>query len=742
MTDLVALLESLHCRIGFEINEYNDSLLERTNLAEYKKQDSIRSSCGTWEVALEARPFAGRSEVTEVCVTFTLIDGNAEQCAPGIRLTFEQWSTDNHVHMPSAVYAGNRFQSRPLPYPPLLSDPADFSTDIPTIITDVPRLEIGAGRSRIQLLTRDLATPAVGIRFTKDNLGTWILTDQATRLGDTGIMMEESDDRTQASLSLRAPGVREGLRYGFGRICEPSPDRGADFKAGDAITLRFVLYTFSCADVPALFDKFMMIRKDLAGPATLRHELPFSETWKLLEEKHNRDNWRDAAGYYAVGTDENILCNRWQLGWVGGGMITHPLLWEGQPVSRERAWRNLEFMLGRSQAPSGFLYGTGDGERFYSDSFLKPHPHNMNLIRKNADAIYFILKQFNLIEKQGQKATLPTRWLETTKRLADSFVTMWERYGQFGQFVDSESGDILIGNSTSASTAPGGLALAAGYFGNPKYLEIAKASARMLYKRDVCAGITTGGPGEILQCPDSESAFGLLESFVVLYEVTGEREWIEMACDMANQCATWCVSYDFAFPPQSLFGRTDMKTTGSVWANVQNKHSAPSICTLSGDSLFKLYRATGNLLYLDLITDIAHGIPQYVSRPDRPVGQMPSGWITERVNLSDWAEGVGEIFEGSCWPEVSLMLTYVDIPGIYVQPDTGFVRTFDHVEVTAERRSDGLYLTIFNPTRFDAEVKLFVENATETTKPLGQNYLWGCRKILIPAGKLEEVHCG
>ena len=44
---------------------------------------------------------------------------------------------------------------------------------------------------------------------------------------------------------------------------------------------------------------------------------------------------------------------------------------------------------------------------------------------------------------------------------------------------------------------------------------------RKLDVRDVQAGVTVGGPGEILKCPDSESAFAMLESFIVLYEVTG-----------------------------------------------------------------------------------------------------------------------------------------------------------------------------------------------------------------------------
>lgn len=40
-------------------------------------------------------------------------------------------------------------------YPSLLSDPEDIGKQKPTIITDVPRLNIDEGPSRIQQFTRD-----------------------------------------------------------------------------------------------------------------------------------------------------------------------------------------------------------------------------------------------------------------------------------------------------------------------------------------------------------------------------------------------------------------------------------------------------------------------------------------------------------------------------------------------------------------------------------------------------------
>src|SRR5260370_5059067 len=116
-------------------------------------------------------------------------------------------------------------------------------------------------------------------------------------------------------------------------------------------------------------------------------------------------------------------------------------------------------------------------------------------------------------------------------------------------------------------------------------MQVATAGGDSYYEHYVKVGLSTGGPGDICQCPDSESSVGLLESCVVLYEMSGNRKWLQYASEMAHQCATWMVSYDFQFPEHSLFGRLGMHSAGAVFANAQNKHGAPGICTLSGSSL-------------------------------------------------------------------------------------------------------------------------------------------------------------
>lgn len=695
-----------------------------------------------WEAGCRVAETAA-STALELQITYRVVAGRAQQVAVGAALALGDWAPGDYLVMPAAVYAGNRFVSCKLRYPPLVRDPALRGPAAPTHITDVPRLKVEPGLSRIQLLTRDLSTPAVGVHNPRTRRGLWLLTDQATRLGDSGLEVAEDDARTRVEIGLAAPGMREDRRYTIASMDHPCADRAADWEPGDEITLRLRVHVFDCPDIPALFDRFVTIRKDLSGPVTLAHMLPFSASWAIQEPKYNAENWSEGPGYYRVGVGGSPY-DDWQVGWVGGGMVTHPLLLVGDAQSRARARRNLDYLFGVAQAPSGFFYGIGhwtaDGMVWLGDGFSNPGAERWHLVRKSADALYFAYKQLLLIERQTG-ALAPAAWVDGARRAADAFVRLWERYGQFGQFVDIETGKLVVGNSTSGSTAAGGLALASQYTGSPDHLRVARAAGEDYYRRFVYNGYTTGGPGEICQCPDSESAFGLLESFVTLYEVTGEPQWLTYAEDMAHQCASWVTSYDFAFPSTSLFGRLGMRTAGSVWANVQNKHGAPGICTLSGDALFKLYRATGDIFYLELLREIAHSIGQYLSRADRPIGDaMPPGWINERVNLSDWLEGVGEIFAGSCWSEVSLMQTYAEVPGLYVQPDVGFVWPFDHIDAAVvAREPDRLVVELANPTAFPASVRVYAEPSTAMQRPLGQNALWNADVVEIPARQRVQI---
>ena len=156
----------------------------------------------------------------------------------------------------------------------------------------------------------------------------------------------------------------------------------------------------------------------------------------------------------------------------------------------------------------------------------------------------------------------------------------------------------------------------------------------------------------------------------------------------------------------------------------------------------KLFRATSDIRYWNLLHATAHHLTQYLSTKKRPIhafdgSPMPEGWMNERVNLSDWEgkDRVGEIFYGTCWCETSLLLTICELPGVYICGDDLYV--LDHV--TVEKTDDGTVI-LYNPTDYDCTVTILKESKEEARRALKPDYMKQCIRVRI--GKGEKVSLG
>jgi len=89
------------------------------------------------------------------------------------------------------------------------------------------------------------------------------------------------------------------------------------------------------------------------------------------------------------------------------------------------------------------------------------------------------------------------------------------------------------------------------------------------------------------------------------------------------------------------------------------------------------------------------------------------------------------------------MLTTVELPGIYMQPDTGLLCVFDHVEARITgHTSTALTLEVHNPTAFDADVRIFAENSGDARNLLGQAAAVRWPVFALPAGATQTWEIG
>ena len=561
-----------------------------------------------------------------------------------LTVDFPEWEEDAYVFLPACAYNGNRFKRRKTAYPPEYTI-EECGVNPEPLITDVPALNPD-GSGKIQVTAGDLSVPCVGVFFRHKQKAFFIFTRQACKGKNLGFSVESG------SVTVQFPAIREKC-YRICRTDEPSEDSGIALKAGENIESTVLIKEFACRDIPAFFALFFENRRCLLSNAPAK--MQYSKAlWETMEEHMNRDNY--SGEYYAE------MSKIWQCGWVGGGMSSLPLLKHGSEISRQRAIQTLDYMTSKV-SPKGFFYSTIIHGEVRGDGCGSPHMRNSTLTRKNGDALYFLFKHF---------AVMPPKesWVCAAKNCADAFVTLYERYQDFGQFVNVETGEMIFGGTTSGASVIGALVMAWRYFGDEKYLAVAVQAGEKYYTDFVAQGLTYGGPGEALCAPDSESAYAMVESMVLLYEATKEEKWLRYGRDSLHLLSSWVMPYAYEFPTECEFKKREINTVGSVFANVQNKHSAPGLCTASGDAIYKLYQYSQNEDYLNLLRDIVSFMPQCVSTRENPIrswDQPPKallpGCICERVNTSDWEgkEYIGGVFDTSCWCETAVLLTFMKL---------------------------------------------------------------------------------
>ncbi|TAG10670.1 MAG: hypothetical protein EAZ42_03100 [Verrucomicrobia bacterium] len=679
-----------------------------------------------WTLSLTQRALNGPLQGQDIWLNCALTgkDQKAEQVGFALEFPIDSWTPQHYFVIPAGAYDGNRFACRPQAgYPPIAAKTGDSGPDVPTLIGDIPRMPENEVGGFLQLLSADCSVPAIGFYDPHRQLGMWLITPQATRFGNTGLDVEIDSNGNRAVLRISAPGIREGTRYHCFQTDRPSPDRAPNWCEWEAALLQVRSYIFPCTSRAGLYEVLNQIRSEISAPSLPRTPFALSSAARLIEEKTNRDNWSASANLYSLGpvTEERPM--HWQSGWVGGAIVNYPLIVDGDHLTSERATRTLDWVCENAISSSGFFKSLYDQFEWLDDSFGHSKGQRWHMTRKSGDALLFLLKSIDWRDKHTQTPA-PQLWRDAASRCADAFVRLWKKERQIGQFVDEDTGDLIVGGSDSAAITPAALCLASVVLNRPELGTAASEIGTYFWEKFSSQGYTTGGPGEILSAPDSESAFGLLESMVALMEAH-DGEWTKRAEAVAAYCATWCVPYDFVFPTASTFGAMQMATTGTVIASVQNKHSSPGICTLSGDSLFRLFRKTGNSFYLNLAREIASALPQYVSREDRPIlarygkGPMPAGWICERVNMSDWLEPVGEIFYGPCWCEVSVLLSALELPTIYYQPENGSITALDAVNISViEKSARAVKFAIHNPGNHAIQVRICVESTEQRQQAL------------------------
>ncbi|MEN8247987.1 MAG: hypothetical protein ABFS32_03585 [Bacteroidota bacterium] len=730
------VLKEYNATLNVRFNQYDKErynlLVDRTIVPFSDNSVDVDFQGSNWEVSKKVSNLKD-GRLFEVEIKFECIEGLLNNASLSCDIKIDNWSKDNYVLLPGAVYNGNRYPTVQMNYPPFFIDPYQVGLNKPLLLSDQPRLNYKAGYSRIQERSGSMSFPSIAFKGESDK-GFWMFFKQGNELGDYGIDIEETANQKKAVISLTSPLVREKeMCYSFRMDAKPSTDKPATFMKGDVITMKFNVDFFHCPKIQTLYDRMVEIREEYYPEQSKQKLIPFSKAFELQERKFNNENWKKE-GYYSVGTYDQYSQD-WQIGWTGGMITTLPLLMNGIEETRERVKKNFDWLAKNGVSPSGYYYGT-----IYKGQSKGDFPHkalgdSIMLTRKNSDAVYYIFKQFDLMKKYN--ITINPEWEDANYTALEAQIGTWKRYNQLGQFVNQETGELYIGNTTSAGIFPAALCAAYRYTGEDRYLKFAEQIAEYYYTNFIQKGLTCGGPGDAVQSFDSESSYGLLVSIVELFETTQKDLWLERAIEMAHQFASWVVAYDYVFSDSTLFHKMNIQSSGGVYANTQNKTAPGGICTHSGIALLKLYRATQNSRYVKLLQQITQSQQQYMTWGTHRFPNANDGWISERCNMTDFHPAIGETFPYSGWSETSLLLAATELPSIYVNLDKLKVYCFDHLEAEIQKNGKNKYvLRIENTTSYDASIKILAETQEEAKNPLFHNESIKWKKVTVKTGEV------
>lgn len=568
-------------------------------------------------------------------------------------------SWQSYVIAPGALYNGNRFIVSPQPYCPYLLTEG-VSPDGPIVMADVPRLSADTGY-RVELAANALSIPVVGIYDPAKGLGFLIGLEVYGEWGGSGVNLQTLPGEL-VRVELCLPVMRR-RRY---RFCDwvDTDERGMDMMPGCPLHYRFQVIPVKVSTIPAFITRLAEYGHAVRGREERRPIMSFAEAAEQIESKLDAHNWIEPLGYYKTGLG-SAPHEKLQTGWVGGGPTFYAMTQSANPERRRRALRMMDFICRGGLSPGGYFHGLHDGERWCSFGVKRPGCRAYSLIRRSLECARDVLKTLALLKARGE--AIETVWAHAVRSNLDAMVDTTTRFGHLGYTVDRDTGDVLWGDSCCGAFGIEPLVRGAAWFKTPKYLEIATRLAEYYVAHFLERGFTCGGAGDSLMAVDSESGYALLAGLVHLHSATGNARHLEWACQAADLFSTWVLHYDAKLPPDSPLGRLGIQPRGAVFANIQNSHGAPGICTASGRELFTLYKATGEERYLRLLEDIAQCIPQMIVRPGQEDiwGNLPPGCISERLMTMDGMECCGHTAQLSTWSEIAMLLTAGELPPVY-----------------------------------------------------------------------------
>ena len=355
-------------------------------------------------------------------------------------------------------------------------------------------------------------------------------------------------------------------------------------------------------------------------------------------------NWDDQSNLF-------IQQSRYfEIGWVGQNAakacaLLDQYIEEGDEDARDKALAVLDSWEKYTFLPNGLMLVKIVEKPERLDSTLNGDiPTDLDACNLGTAATYFF-RAATLCEKAGIDRP---NYAKRAFGLCDFFVSAQQTSGEFAKsyFLDG-SIDKAHGSVGAFIILP--LLDAYEKTGDKKYLDSAVRGLDFYLGEVEKGGCTTAGALDS-NCIDKESAAPVLRASLRVYEITGEKRYLELAEELAYYLATWQYHYSVAFPKDSMAGELGVDTYGST--AVSAAHNALDHYGLWWvPEYVKLAELTGKNIWKERARALWYSGTQLISDGTLVVkGRVrPAGCQDESIRHTRWGRPDNRYFITSEW---------------------------------------------------------------------------------------------
>lgn len=398
---------------------------------------------------------------------------------------------------------------------------------------------------------------------------------------------------------------------------------------------------------------------EIMTPAELwRNNLRYAEEWLYSAEGDFRG--------FTIGFRPNNAralerARGYEIGWCGqnasfaNSMLTDHLA-HGNPARRDLAIGVLDSWARLGRLPNG-LFVTNYDRVLYQDSI--PSGIVFDACNLGTAALNY-LEAFDLAGKCGIERP---EYRDLALGILDFAMSDQQESGCYGRGWHKD-GTCYVREGTIGAFLVPPMLEACKQTGNRDYLESGRKAYEYYMEQLKNDGYTTAGALDTW-CIDKESSISLLRGAMRLYDLTGEKKYIDDAVAVSDYLSTWLWHYDVAYDdPANDLNRYGYHTFGATSVSTQHRHLDPYAVFWVPEWL-RLSELTGDGQWREKALAVWKNAAQLVSDGNltvhglhRPAGSQNEAYFQSRWCFSEGKEPEKRVNEWLvAWPGAFRMET-------------------------------------------------------------------------------------